>query len=129
MRLLPLLAAALLILVAPLGARAQSVHGSVGMSARVLAPEELRVASGAAGVKVERTRGGDTRMSVPLVFTHEVRPTIVLQQRAGDPACELVPNADRARTEAGWSTRLRCTSRPGASDGPAWARLVIVPST
>ncbi len=115
MRSLLLCAAALLAL--PLSARAQSVDGAIGVSARILAVEEVRVGTGAAagGVKMERTAGGASRMSVPLVLTHEVRPVLAVQQRPGDPPCELV--------EEGANTRLRCTG-PGG-----WARIVIIPST
>jgi hypothetical protein len=114
----------------PLAARAQSVGGAVGVSATVIAAEELKVASavgaGTEQVRVERTRGGATSLSVPLVLTHRARPLVSLQQRAGDPACELLA-ADGARTDAGWGTRLRCTA--GADGAPQWARVLIVPNT
>jgi hypothetical protein len=131
MRPLLLFAAAVLIVASPDAARGQGVQRAMGVSARVLAPEEVRVADavGAEGVRVERVRGGGTRLSVPLVLTHRVRPTVTLQQRAGDPACELVSAPGSARTEAGWSTSLRCTAPAGGADAPSWARIVIVPST
>ncbi len=131
MRTLPLFTA-ILLLVSPLAARAQSAGRAIGVSATVIAAEELKVASvlgAAAGteqVRVERTRGGATSLSVPLVLTHRARPVVSLQQRAGDPACELLA-ADGARTDAGWGTRLRCTARPGGA--PQWARVLIVPNT
>jgi len=132
MRLLPLLAATILLLVSPLAARAQNVGGAIGVSARVVAAEELKLASalaGAAGteqVLVERTRGGDASLSVPLILTHRARPVVSLQQRAGDPACELL-TAAAARTDAGWGTRLRCTANPAGA--AQWARVLIVPNT
>lgn len=131
MRALPLLAATILLVASPLAARAQSVGGAIGVSARVVAAEELKLASAlgaAAGteqVRVEHTRGGTTSVSVPLVLTHRARPVVSLQQRAGDPACELL-SADGARTDAGWGTRLRCTTGTGAAQ---WARVLIVPNT
>lgn len=133
MRSIPLLVATILLLASPLAARAQSVGGGIGVSARVVAAEELKLASvvdGAAGteqVRVERTRGGDASLSVPLVLTHRARPVVSLQQRAGDPACELLTAAAAARTDAGWGTRLRCTANPAGA--PQWARVVIVPNT
>jgi hypothetical protein len=131
MRSIPLLAATILLLASPLAARAQSVGGGIGVSAQVVAAEELKLASalgGAAGteqVRVERTRGGDASLSVALVLTHRARPVVSLQQRAGDPACELLTGA--ARTDAGWGTRLRCTANPAGA--PQWARVLIVPNT
>ena len=124
MRPLLLFSAAVLV-ASPSAARGQSVQGAVGMGATVLAPEEVKV-SGGAGVRVERVRGGGTRLSVPLVLTHAARPNVALQQRAGDPPCELVPAPGGTRPDAGWSTSLHCTARPGS---PGWARLVIVPNT
>lgn len=130
MRTLPLFIATILLLGSPLAARAQSAGGAVGVSATVIAAEELKVASavgvGAEQVRVERTRGGVTSLSIPLVLTHRARPVVSLQQRAGDPACELLA-ADGARTDAGWGTRLRCTADPGGA--PQWARVVILPNT
>ncbi|HEX8362245.1 MAG TPA: hypothetical protein VF613_19160 [Longimicrobium sp.] len=115
MRSLLLAAAALLAL--PLSARAQSVGGAIGVSARILAVEEVRVGTGATAgaVKLERAAGGALRMSVPLLITHQARPVLAVQQRPGDPACELV--------EEGSSTRLRCSGAAGL------ARIVIVPNT
>ena len=107
-----LLCAALLAI--PAAARAQSVGGAVGVSAVVLAKEEVQVAAGAG---FERAAGGALRLSVPLVMTHEMRPVVVLQQRPGDPACELTRGGPR--TDQGWTARLRCTTTGG------WARLVI----
>jgi hypothetical protein len=112
MRSLLICAAALLVL--PAAARAQG--GAVGMSAQVLAREEVQVAAGAG---MERAAGGALRLSVPLLLTHAVRPLVLLQQRRGDPRCELVSGG--ARAEEGWSARLRCTTESG------WARLVIIP--
>lgn len=125
-------AAILLLLGSPLAACAQSVGGAIGVSARVLAAEELKVASAlgtAAGteqVRVERTRGGAVSVTVPLLLTHRMRPVVSLQQRAGDPRCELL-TVDAARSGAGWGTRLRCTAGPGGAS--QWARLLIVPNT
>lgn len=130
MRTLPLFIATILLLGFPLAVRAQSAGGAIGVSATVIAAEELKVASalgaGMQEVRVERTRGGGTRLSVPLVLTHRARPVVSLQQRAGDPACELLAG-DAARTEAGWGTRLRCTAEAGGA--PQWARVLIVPNT
>ncbi|HEX8674512.1 MAG TPA: hypothetical protein VF710_21610 [Longimicrobium sp.] len=132
MRTLPLLVATILLLASPRAARAQSVGGGIGVSAQVVAAEELKLAStlgGGAGteqVRVERTRGGDASLSVPLVLTHRARPVVSLQQRAGDPPCELL-TAAVARTDAGWGTRLRCTTNPAGA--PQWARVLIVPNT
>jgi len=131
MRVLPLFATTILLLVSPLAARAQS--GAIGVSATVIASEELRVASalgasaGAEQIRVERTRAGATSLSVPLVLTHRARPGVSLQQRAGDPACELLAS-DGGRTDAGWGTRLRCTAA-SAAGAPMWARVLIVPNT
>ena len=119
MRSLPLIAASILVFATPLAARAQ---GTIGVSMQILAPEELRMPGAMDGVKVERTKSGETSLSVPLVLTHRNRPTVSLQQRAGDPPCELISGG---RSDEGWSTRLRCTTRPG----PMRARLVIVPNT
>ena len=80
--------------------------------------------AGAEQPRLERTRGGNARLSVPLVLTHRVRPDVTVQQRAGDPSCELV--ADGARTDAGWGTTLRCT---GAATSGGWARVLIIPNT
>lgn len=134
MHKLTLVFASILIFAAPSAVRAQSVQGTLGVSVQILAPEELRVAGAATTpgeVRVERTRGGETRMSVPLVLTHRMKPTVSLQQRAGDARCDLLSAAaGGARAEEGWSTRLRCTAPTGASAAdPVRARLVIVPNT
>ena len=133
MRSLTLIAASILLLAAPVRAHGQSMQGTIGASAQILAPEEVRVAAaaGSSTVTMERTTGGATRLSVPLVMTHRTRPTVSLQQRAGDPRCELLAGAvGGARPDAGWSTSLRCTAQPGAAPtAPLWARLVIVPNT
>lgn len=132
MRVLPLLAATIVLFASPLAARAQSVGGAISVGATVIAAEELKVASalgaaaGSEQVRVERTRGGATSLSVPLILTHRARPVVSLQQRAGDPACELLAG-DGARTDAGWGTRLRCTADPAGA--PQWARVLIVPNT
>jgi hypothetical protein len=132
MRTLPLLAATILLLASPFAARAQSVGGGIGVSAQVVAAEELKLASalgslgGTEQVRVERTRGGGASLSVPLVLTHRARPVVSLQQRAGDPTCELLTTG-AARSDAGWGTRLRCTADPAGA--PQWARVLIVPNT
>lgn len=130
MRALPLFIGTILLIGSPLAARAQSAGGAIGVSATVIAPEELKVASAwgatAEQVRMERTGGGATTLSVPLVLTHRARPVVSLQQRPGDAACELLAS-NGARTDAGWGTRLRCTSRPGGA--PQWARVLIVPNT
>ena len=121
---LPILIAAILAVASPLAARAQTAE--IGVSAQVLEREEVRQAdvTGAAQVRVERT-GGGTRLTVPLVLTHRMRPLLTVQQRPGDPPCELVRD-NAARTDAGWGTTLRCTAATGA---PVRARLVITPNT
>jgi hypothetical protein len=132
MRSLPLLAATILLVATPCAARAQSVGGAIGASAVVVAAEELKLASevgvaaGAEQVRVERTRGGSLSLSVPLVLTHAARPLVSLQQRAGDPPCEILA-AEGARSGAGWRAHLRCTT--GTSGAAQWARVLIMPNT
>ncbi|MBD0321422.1 MAG: hypothetical protein ICV87_13870 [Gemmatimonadetes bacterium] len=122
---LPILIAAILAAATPLAARAQTA--TIGVSAHVMEREEVqRADAGVDEVRVERTRGG-TRLTVPLVLTHRLRPLISVQQRAGDPSCELVRD-DAARSDAGWATTLRCTA-PTSPGAPVWARLVITPNT
>ena len=123
MRRLPLFIAAILAAATPLAARAQTA--TIGVSAQVLEREEVKPAAGVEQVSVERTRGG-TRLSIPLVLTHRMRPLVTLQQRAGDPPCELVSGA-APRTAEGWGTTLRCTA--ATAGAPVWARLVIIPNT
>jgi hypothetical protein len=121
---LPILIAAVLAVASPLAARAQTAE--IGVSAQVLEREEVkRAEAGVEQVRMERTRGG-TRLTVPLVLTHRMRPLLTIQQRAGDPPCELVRD-DAARTDAGWGTTLRCTATTAGA--PVWARLVITPNT